>query len=188
MLTNGLILPDNINKRARLTAIICVLTFFGCQPLTPSAPSCRVSDKDSAQTPINEVKAAACLIRLDSTVLMVKHRLSGKLDFPAGGIQDNESARCAAHRETWEETGFNTEVGRLLTYSASGMPVFLCRGEPSMQSLASEVGAPGWAKPEVTGLIRVNPFDIDADALRFKDDLLPLRDAFVAAGQPVTPP
>ncbi|GGF69163.1 NUDIX hydrolase [Alteromonas lipolytica] len=116
-------------------------------------------------------------------MLLVKHRLSGKLDFPAGGVQSGESPRCAAHRETWEETGFNVEVGRLLTYTASGMPVFECTGEPTMTALATEAAAPDWAQIEVAGLIRVNPFTIDDDALRFKDDLLPLRDAFVGAGQ-----
>ena len=116
-------------------------------------------------------------------MLMVRHRLSGKLDFPAGGLQGDESLRCAAHRETWEETGFNLEVGKLLTYSSSGMPVFHCKGEASMTALAEQVAAPGWAKVEVTGLIRVNPFEITDEALRFNDDLIPLRDAFVQAGE-----
>ncbi|HCA75323.1 MAG TPA: DNA mismatch repair protein MutT [Alteromonas sp.] len=183
MLTNGLILPDNLSKRARLTAIICVLTFFGCQPLPPSAPSCRISENASPLPPLPEATAAACLIRIGNSVLMVRHRLSGKLDFPAGGLQGDESLRCAAHRETWEETGFNLEVGKLLTYSSSGMPVFHCKGEASMTALAEQVPAPGWAKIEVTGLIRVNPFELTDEALRFNDDLIPLRDAFVQAGE-----
>ena len=114
---------------------------------------------------------------------MVRHRLSGKLDFPAGGLQGDESLRCAAHRETWEETGFNLEVGKLLTYSSSGMPVFQCKGDASMAALAEKVSAPDWAKIEVTELIRVSPFEITDEALRFNDDLIPLRDAFVLAGK-----
>lgn len=109
--------------------------------------------------------------------------MSGKLDFPAGGTQGDESLRCAAHRETWEETGFNLEVGKLLTYSSSGMPVFHCKGDPSMVALAGQIPAPGWAKIEVIELIRVNPFEITDEALRFNDDLIPLRDAFVKAGE-----
>ena len=116
-------------------------------------------------------------------MLMVRHRLSGKLDFPAGGLQGDESLRCAAHRETWEETGFNLEVGKLLTYSSSGMPVFRCKGEASMAALAEQVAAPEWAKVEVAELIRINPFEISDEALRFNDDLIPLRDAFVKAGE-----
>ena len=181
MLTNGLILPDNLSKRACLTAIICVLTLFGCQPLAPAAPSCRLTSEGHVQTANVEATAAACLIRLESTVLLVRHRLSGKLDYPAGGIKPDENPRCAAHRETWEETGFNVEVGRLLTYSSSGMPIFHCKGEPSLTALADIVAAPEWAQLEVTELLRVNPFEINDEELRFKDDLVPLRDAFVLA-------
>ena len=52
-----------------------------------------------------------------------------------------------------------------------------------MTALAEQVPAPGWAKIEVTGLIRVNPFELTDEALRFNDDLIPLRDAFVQAGE-----
>ena len=51
-----------------------------------------------------------------------------------------------------------------------------------MAALAEQVPAPGWAKIEVIELIRVNPFEITDEALRFNDDLIPLRDAFVQAG------
>lgn len=183
MLTNGLILPDNLVKRARLTVIICVLTFLGCQPLSPSVPSCRVSETASQIPSPENVKAAACLIRIENSILMIRHRLSGKLDFPAGGVKGSESARCAAHRETWEETGFNLEVGRLLTYSSSGMPIFHCQGDDSLTALAERVPAPAWATVEAEELLRVNPFEITDDALRFKDDLIPLRNAFVQAAE-----
>lgn len=126
--------------------------------------------------------AAACLIRLDFDVLLIRHRLSNKLDFPAGTINEGESAQCAAHREVWEETGLNVFVGELLTTTKSGMPVFNCHGEDFLLSLQSTTEPPYWATIEVAELVRVNPFDIEHDALRFGDDLTPLRDAFVAAG------
>lgn len=183
MLMHCLILPDNAVKRARLTVIICVLTLFGCQPQAPSSPSCRIWQETATDSLLDNASAAACLIRIDKSVLMIRHRLSGKLDLPAGGSERNESARCTAHRETWEETGFNLEVGKLLTYSSSGMPIFQCTGDSSLQALADKVAAPDWSQTEVTELLRVNPFDINDEALRVKDDLIPLRDAYILAGE-----
>ena len=52
-----------------------------------------------------------------------------------------------------------------------------------MAALAEQVAAPEWAKVEVAELIRINPFEISDEALRFNDDLIPLRDAFVKAGE-----
>ena len=75
----------------RLSAIFAVLTLFACTHPSPDPPICRVSnslvqvqqniDQQAQASPI----AAACLIKANSKVLLVEHRLSGKFDFPGGG-------------------------------------------------------------------------------------------------------
>lgn len=60
---------------------------------------------------------SAAIIVHDGRVLMVRRRVSeGELmwQFPAGGIEDGETAEDAAVRETLEETGLVVKATRLL--------------------------------------------------------------------------
>ncbi|TPV57862.1 NUDIX hydrolase [Aestuariibacter sp. GS-14] len=176
-----LILPKPLKCGSLLTAILVVLTLFGCSDPTPSAPFCR-----SVPTALPEnvsSEGAACLIRVNNSVLLIRHRLTGKLDFPAGGREGNETLQCTAHRETWEETGFNVEVGPLLSLTASDMPVFNCTADSSIAKLPAQFDAPDWSGLEVKLLEKVDPFLLSEDELRFADDLIPLRDAYVKAGK-----
>lgn len=113
-------------------------------------------------------------------MLLVAHRLTGRLDFPGGGKGDDESLACTAHREVWEETGFNVLVGPKLAVTENGMALFACQAGDDLASLPDSFPAPPWAQVEVEGLTKVDPFLIDHKALRFSQDLLPLRDAFTA--------
>ncbi|MCS7003271.1 MAG: NUDIX domain-containing protein [Dehalococcoidia bacterium] len=46
--------------------------------------------------------------------IMVRDAIGDYLTLPGGGLDTGETLREAARRETWEETGAQTEVGRLL--------------------------------------------------------------------------
>ena len=168
----------------RLSAIFAVLTLFACSQPFPSSPMCRVSDAllsesfhSGASTNISPV-GAACLIKTGKDVLLVEHRLSGKLDFPGGTLDDNESLACTAHRETWEETGFNVEVSAYLSTTSNGLVLFGCNLDAGIERLPASFDAPHWAKIEVVRLVKADPFMLDHDALRFADDLIPLRDGY----------
>lgn len=52
-----------------------------------------------------------------------------------------------------------------------------------MGQLPAKFDAPGWSALEVMQLEKIDPFLIDKDAMRFADDLIPLRDAYVKAGK-----
>ena len=119
--------------------------------------------------------------------MLIRHRLTGKLDFPAGGRNEGESLQCTAHREAWEETGFNVEVGEQLATTASGMPIFNCIADESLARLPATFDAPDWAALEVIQLEKSDPFLLNKGALRFPDDLIPLRDAYVKAGKQAKP-
>ncbi|WP_414829767.1 NUDIX hydrolase [Alteromonas sp. H39] len=165
----------------RLSVIFAVLTIMGCSSDAPAPPMCRTASDYSG----NE-ENAACLIRAGDKLLLIRHRLSGKLDMPGGGKQDGESLACAAHRETWEETGVNVLVGEPLGRTPNGMLLFACHEQANVGALPDTFNPPDWADLEVISLHQVNPFELDHDDLRFASDLIPLRDGFVAMGQPPT--
>lgn len=145
---------------------------------------CRVSDALLSKNVNGQINAkispvgAACLIKTNERVLLIKHRLSGKLDFPGGGLVEGESLACTAHRETWEETGFNVEVKEYLSTTVNGLVIFGCHTDAGIEKLPNTFEAPSWAKIEVVSLVKVDPFLLDHDALRYADDLIPLRDGY----------
>ena len=179
-----IILPKSMIILFRLSAIFAVLTLFACSQSSPNAPVCRVSDTLlSQENQVDENRstaliAAACLIKTNSKVLLVEHRLSGKLDFPGGGLLENESVACTAHRETWEETGFNVEVTQYLSTTPNGLAIFGCDLDAGIEALPDAFDAPPWAKLEIKKLVKADPFTLDHDAMRFADDLIPLRDGY----------
>ncbi|MCP4233695.1 MAG: NUDIX hydrolase [Aestuariibacter sp.] len=185
MQNRSLILPKHQNHGSLLTAFFVVLTLFGCSPPSPSAPFCRTTAE--SLTVDSTATGAACLIRTENSVLLIRHRLTGKLDFPAGGRNEGESLQCTAHREAWEETGHNVEVREQHATTASGMPIFTCTADESLTRLPATFDAPDWAALEVIQLEKTDPFLLNKNALRFADDLIPLRDAFVKAGKQVKP-
>ncbi|MDC8829964.1 NUDIX hydrolase [Alteromonas gilva] len=142
---------------------------------------CRVAHDATPYSGSSMVSEAACLIRTHDTVLMVRHRSSALLALPSGAVTLQESPRCGAHRAVWEKTGLNVEVGRLLTHTDSGNPVFHCRSEVSLADLPARFEAPHWASSKITRIERVSPFELNQAQLHEPDTFIPVRDAFVLA-------
>ncbi len=92
--------------------IPCCLT--GCA----GAPTCRVA----AGLEDGRRGDSGCVIIDDASLLVIRHRLGGKLGLPGGAAAAGESAQCTAHRETWEETGLDVRVGRFLGRLDTGFP------------------------------------------------------------------
>jgi 8-oxo-dGTP pyrophosphatase MutT (NUDIX family) len=115
---------------------------------------------------------------------MIRHRLSGKLDFAGGGKSEGQDgdklAACTAHRETWEETGFNVEVKQFLGTTSRGLLLFGCDLNAGLNDLPNIFDAPPWAAVEVKSLEKIDPFMLGHGDLRFSDDLIPLRDGYIA--------
>ncbi len=142
--------------------------------MPPASPACRVSSQFEQTIKGN----AACLIRLDGKLLTVTHRLTGTFDLPGGTANNNESAQCTAHRETWEETGFNVEVGKLIGESQQGYHFYACKLSGNFNGEIREFPVPDWSNLEVTSIQLVDPYNLHYNQWRFPDQLILVRNMF----------
>jgi 8-oxo-dGTP pyrophosphatase MutT (NUDIX family) len=106
--------------RRGIAIVSCVLV-LGCG--ARAQPPCPAPD-DSATAP-----SAGCLAIRDGKLLVVED-LRGGINLPGGKSTNGESARCTAHRETWEETGLDVTVGELLYTMDTGFLLYACHFHP----------------------------------------------------------
>ena len=69
--------------------------------------------------------SAGCLAVVHGRVLVVDSRKGG-LTPPGGKTMPGESAQCAAHRETFEETGLDLMPRKLLKVFDTGFHLYYC--------------------------------------------------------------
>ena len=95
-----------------------------CLPL----PAC--SQKVAPPCPLPQATtlapSAGCMAVQNGRLLVVED-LRGGINVPGGKSAPGESAQCAAHRETWEETGLNLQVGELKAVMDTGFHLYDCR-------------------------------------------------------------
>lgn len=149
-------------------------TLIGCKQDLPSDPVCRIDQKKEQSISAN----AGCLIRIDDKLLTIVHKRSGRYDIPGGTSSNNESAQCTAHRETWEETGFNVEVGELLGVNENGFHYFSCSLNAGFDGKITEFPVPKWSESEVKAIQLVDPFVLTDKQWRFENRLVNLRSMF----------
>jgi len=163
-----------LNYGLKLLTFICVLVLIGCTK-PPPAPTCRIAQAFNA----DYVGAAGCLIRMQNTFLVIKHRPTGQYDLPYGDPISDESAQCTAHRHTWQQTGLNVEVDQLLGVTQSGMMLFACKMSGGFTSEDSPLEPPSWADKTIQTIEFINPFDTRHDVWRQPNNLIIYRDGFV---------
>jgi len=100
----------------RLFIIVLFAAVMGCDKHVPECPYTGQPDY---------APSAGCLALVHGRALVVQARLGG-IGPPGGGTLEGESAQCAAHRETLEETGLNLMPGRLLHTFDTGFNLYLC--------------------------------------------------------------
>ena len=83
--------------------------------------------------------SAGCLVLVHGRILVVESSFGG-ITPPGGKSKPGESAQCAAHRETWEETGLDLRPGRLLQKFDTGFYLYDC--DIHADSGAIEAGSP----------------------------------------------
>jgi 8-oxo-dGTP pyrophosphatase MutT (NUDIX family) len=90
--------------------------------------------------------SAGCLVAIDDQMLLVEMKTGG-LTPPGGKARAGESAQCAAHRETWEETGLDLMPRRLVRVFDTGFHLYRCdyyRNYDPLRALPSEVSRALW--------------------------------------------
>jgi 8-oxo-dGTP pyrophosphatase MutT (NUDIX family) len=159
---------------ARMLPIVLLPVLALAPPPAGGAPPCRLQPGIDDQHAGN----AGCLVRVGDRMLVLRHRWGGYLGLPGGRSDPGETARCTAHRETWEETGLDVEVGQLLMGFVNGFSVFACRTAEPLPADA-ELELPDHATNEVRALMLSNPDDISAEDWRFPSQWGPIRAIFL---------
>ena len=126
--------------------------------------------------------AGACLIRVQDKIAVIRRISSGKYDLPRSSDNHSQQAQCAAHSATFNQTGFNVEVSHLLAVSGSGHRLFACRIDNGFNQTAERIEALSWLSPDVEDIVFVDPFITTAQQWQNPDELIIIRDAYVALG------
>ncbi len=108
--------PGGLLPAAALLAGALLLAGCGSAPEVPPCPF--RGEPDIAPS-------AGCLAYVHGRVLVVESSKGGVTP-PGGKTRAGESAQCAAHRETWEETGLDLLPGRLLHVFDTGFHLYYC--------------------------------------------------------------
>jgi 8-oxo-dGTP pyrophosphatase MutT (NUDIX family) len=148
-------------KDARQAAAVALLIAVGMAGCIDEPPPCRVDASAADALRVN----GACLIVAEGRVLAIRHRASGKYDLPGGARRPNETAQCAAHRETFEETGLVVVVGpRLSTFF--GAAVYQCMPQ---EPVPEPLSVPWSGVLEVSAVEWIDPAVVEADGWRFEN-------------------
>lgn len=112
-----------------ICALAAVALFAACKE-KPAAPQseCAV---DPAAKAITDAKSAGCLIIIDGGVLVTRvggggATGRGKVTPPGGSVSSGETARCAAVRQTLEETGLKVKAGEIFAVWKNDFHLFHC--------------------------------------------------------------
>ena len=154
------------------------LLIAACSEAPPPSPTCRITQ--DFQATYNG--PAACLIRVQNTLMVLAHSANGKYDLPKADSLSQEAAQCTAHRATWEQTGFNVEVDKLLGITKNGTHLFSCRLHSGFNAYDGPIDPPDWASPKAEQIVFIDPFDTRNDVWRYPDNLIMYRDGYVAIG------
>lgn len=132
-----------ISLRRRTYPLLMTLLFLsGCISEHPLCPD--LSHETS-------VKSAGCIV-LNQNRLLVMEGMNGKISIPGGSGKHDETPRCSAHRETWEETGLDIRPQQLVRQFDNGFHLYRCDLHANSGSIDPpfklEVKRAFWLAPE----------------------------------------
>lgn len=169
---------------------------MACSDEPYSAPTCRIAKSEANNiSALEHNSQAACLVKISGRLLIVE-RSSGLYDLAYSKNiaetyhEDNNdsskdtqriSAQCAAHQAMWLQTGFNVEVGSLLTTQRNGTKLYACDMQAGFDGSERYIDAPPWRPTGVKKMQFVYPFDIELKQWQHPEHFTAMRDAFVLA-------
>lgn len=154
--------------------IYLALLITACGTEKPADPMCRI---DSAHYQ-NVSADAGCIIRVDKYLVTIGNDNSAGLAIPGGKGETQEAAQCTAHRNTWEQTGFNVEVGKLLGKTQGDYHYFECTLAGNFNGELLEFSVPEWANGDVDSIKLVDPFVLEHQQWQNEDELVSIRDMY----------
>ena len=163
-----------------LEAGLLLLLALGGVPLAAqgrdNAPQCRMTP--GAESPLEG--NAGCLVKINNTMLLIRHRETAGLSPPGGTPEKEETAQCTAHRETWEETRVEVIVGTLLKNFDDQFYLFHCIAvnKELVTDPRTQLPVPEGVEREVSEVLFLDPTTVSNDSWRFPTDAPALRDAF----------
>ena len=171
--SNIMSMRTGTRPKASLLFSLAVLT-VACQKRTQPQPNprCVVDDDHRSSARGN----AGCMILVNGKLLTNRDKETGKLEVPGGTAVAGELAQCTAHRETWEETGFEVLVGRQLADLNGQFKLFSCE----VVTPAEEIGhnayrVPSAVEHEITSVQLLDPNSTVPGDWRFSDSLTTIR-------------
>ena len=152
--------------RAVVTSLLlaAIVLLPGNSPATsPRKPQCHIDGRHADK----RVGNAGCLVVLDGRLLLVRHERSGKLTFPGGYAESGETAQCTAHRETWEETGLEVRVGRVLKTFSNAFHLYACVLEGTAGVSRAPLEVPVTGHGEIREVLWMEAVALTAEDWRF---------------------
>ncbi len=154
--------------------IVVTIFVFGCSKNIPADPMCR-TDTLYTQT---EPSAAACLIKSNVQLLVIKNNDDDGWNLPFDKQQNFISGQCTAHRSVWETTGLNVEVGQLLFTAPDQTQYFECKLTDMFSRQLKVFPVPSWVKHKTSEVSLINPFETEPDQWVDNINLIQLREAY----------
>ena len=121
---------------------------------------------------------ASCVIRIADGLIVLRHKTTNKLTVPGGIPLQNESAQCAAHRTTWELTGFNVLVNDLIETSPTGVAYFNCQLENGFSGEITEFPVPREARETIKEISLRDPFVLSLHDWQREENFIAIRRYF----------
>ena len=160
-----------------IKAMRIIFIFLGLQLLS----ACSETQHPTCPVPLaKEVARSAGCFAVQNGRLLVVEGLAGTINPPGGSSMTGESAQCAAHRETWEETGLDLQVNELLQVMDTGFYLYRC----SFHANSGEIDPP--RRLEIKRAFMLHPNDFDKYQWRFPEQTKQLQ-ALVRAHQDARP-
>jgi hypothetical protein len=157
----------------RLLVVVTIFV-FGCSRDIPADPMCRTSILYTETPPA----AAACLIKSNVQLLVIKNHDDDAWNLPTHKLQTSTSAQCTAHRAVWKTTGLNVEVGKLLFTASDHTQYFACNLTDDYSRQLQQFPVPSWATRKIGNISLVDPFETQHHHWVDNINLIDVREAF----------
>jgi ADP-ribose pyrophosphatase YjhB (NUDIX family) len=132
--------------------LLTVLVLTACS----EAPPC----PDFKASPV--VTSAGCVAYQGQSLLLVQGQ-NDAVSVPGGSANQGESGRCAAFRETWEETGLVVEPKQLIRTFDNGFHLYHCNVAQWPETFSPPF------RLEIKQVLLLDRADFDQHSWRFPD-------------------